>query len=55
MDIHTISLAIIRKNMAPYITLAKPHYQPPGMRSDMAGHHDQIADYCTDPPASDFP
>ena len=41
--------------MTPYITLAKSHYNSPGMRSDMAGHHDQIADHRANPAASNFP
>ena len=50
-----MSLAIIRKNMTPYITLAKSHYYSPSMCSDMAGHHDKIADHSANPAASNFP
>lgn len=41
--------------MTPYITLAKSHYYSPSMCSDMAGHHDKIADHSANPAASNFP
>ena len=45
----------ICKNMSPYVAFSKSHDDLTCMCSDMAGHHDQIADYGVESPALDLP
>ena len=45
----------ICKNMSPYVAFSKSHDDLTCMCSDMAGHHDQIADYGTESAAFDIP